>query len=328
MITLYTGVPGSGKTYRLVYELLKLPVGKYYIFHNIDGLQEELIEGGQFIQQWQEIKDFLTMDKQKQITEQVRDKYGRSCLVIIDEAWEWLGRKSKSEPEAIAWLKMHRHLSQQVWVCTQSYKDLSQAVYDIIPVEIRAKRGIASTQYIYQHNVRGEAFRTERIPKKKAVYLAYTSFQGTGEKQKGTKIGWLAVGAVVLCLFSTIYAFGPGLKGVFAGHKEASPIAKVSPSQSRSSSPVKRIAPPPPASVLLPEYSFAGCVGNRWLVQSVQGGALSYGDEVAPQYYVKSCDGSGVVLLTSTGEFKLRKKKIIGVANPKPPEEPKPPAGS
>ena len=39
MITLFSGIPGSGKTYKMVAELSRQKE-KYYVVHNIDGLQE------------------------------------------------------------------------------------------------------------------------------------------------------------------------------------------------------------------------------------------------------------------------------------------------
>jgi len=331
MINLYTGVPGSGKTYRMVYDLLKLPVGKYFVFHNIDGLKEDVIEQGEFIQEWTEIPSFLTREKQKTLSDQIRSDTGRKMLVIIDEAWEFLGKKARTEPDALAWLKMHRHMDQQVWICTQSYKDLSQAVYDVIPVEIRAKRGIIGSQYVYQHNVRGETFRTERIPKKEAVYHSYTSFQGTGEKVKTTKVLWVALALLAIFIWAGFYSFSSGIQGTFtpeaaasavkpAKVKEAPPLKTV-----KTAVPVVPLAPPRP----LQEYSFAGCAGASWWAQELNGGKLVKGNDLYPEYSVTQCGGKMVVLMSGqTGVVRLTQKKKINIPETASTGETMPPAGS
>lgn len=330
MIHLFTGVPGSGKTYRMVHDLLKLPDGKYFVFHNIDGLKEELIERGEYIQEWTQIPDFLTRAKQQALSDQIRKDHGRQMLVIIDEAWEFLGRKSRQEPEALAWLKMHRHMDQQVWICTQSFKDLSQAVYDVVPFEIRAKRGIIGSQYLYQHNVRGESYKTERIPKKKAVYHAYTSFQGTGEKVKTTKILPIALVLLAIFIWAGYYSFTGGIQGTFtpdaqAAVKKEKPIKEV-----KTVQPAKQVAPPvpPPRPEPLQEYSFAGCAGSSWWVQEVNGGKLLKGNERYPEFVVTDCQ-RGLVVLTSgkTGVVRLSARKKINIPDA-PAKEAMPPAGS
>jgi len=332
MITLFTGMPGSGKTYRMVYDLLRLPTNIYYIFHNIDGLKEELFEAGEYIQSWTDIPDFLTREKQQELSESIARDHDRKMLVIIDEAWEFLGRKSKYEPEALAWLKMHRHMGQQVWICTQSYKDLSQGVYDVCPIEIRGKRGIAGSAFRYQHNVKGETFRTDRRPKDKATFLAYKSFQGaTGEKIKGTKMGYFGLAAALVGVVVAIYAFGPGLKKVFRGPKEAQATPITSAKKNTESAPApKMIKPsgPPPVVEPLKEYSFAGCAGENWWVQEVNGGRLIKGNYLQPEYKVIGCERGLVVLHSGkTGLVRLGKKGIINI--PMTPSENSPPsAGS
>lgn len=329
MIQLFTGVPGSGKTYRLVYDLLKLPDGKYFIFHNVDGLKEEVIEKGEYIQPWTEIPGFLTREKQQQLSEQIRRDHNRAMLVIIDEAWEYLGKKSKTEQEALAWLKMHRHMDQQVWICTQSYKDLSQAVYDVVPVEIRAKRGIIGTQYVYQHNVRGETFRTERIPKKGAVYQSYTSFQGTGEKVKTTKTLWVALVLGAIFIWTAYYSFSSGIQGTFTPSATAATTAPPKPKEQTAVKTVKPPPAPPPRPQPLQEYSFAGCAGSSWWVQEVNGGRLIKGNDLYPEYTVTQCGGKLVVLTSgNTGVVRLTQRKKINIPEPASTGEALPSAGS
>lgn len=109
-IAVYTGKPGSGKTYRVVKELLE-DEGRYYVFHNIDGLKESLIEGGRYIQNWTSIENFFTKEKQEEISSWARSEYNRSVLVIVDEAQTWFGDRSA---KIKAWLTQHRKLGQDI----------------------------------------------------------------------------------------------------------------------------------------------------------------------------------------------------------------------
>ena len=146
---MYTGKPGSGKSYRVVYQLLR-DSGRYYVFHNIAGLREAMIEDGQYIQRWDDIPQFFSKTKQEEICKWVKEKYNRSTLIVIDEAQCWFGERNA---EYRAWLSWHRHLGQDIWLVCQHYKMLHSDYYNLADYECRGKRGIATGQFVYQYSV-------------------------------------------------------------------------------------------------------------------------------------------------------------------------------
>jgi len=86
MITLYSGIPGSGKTYKMVNDLDEAKE-KYFIIHNIDGLKEGYLtkdQGFNFIHYVDEMKKentdfdvvtFFSKEYQSELTLAIREKY-------------------------------------------------------------------------------------------------------------------------------------------------------------------------------------------------------------------------------------------------------------
>lgn len=209
-VILYTGIPGSGKTYRVMVELSKPAVtDKYMIFHNIDGLRL----GGEFIKDWREIPGFLNRAKQEDICKYTADSCSRAVLVIIDEAQMEF---DKSKTELKSWLSWHRHLGQDVWLICQSNRMIHSDYYNLIEYEVRAKKSSVVPFFLYQYEVRGEKFKTERIGKKKEVFALYRSFDQSSAKKGVSKILYYAGGLVTISVILLIYFFGWGVKSTFA----------------------------------------------------------------------------------------------------------------
>lgn len=267
-IILYTGKPGAGKTYRVVHELLR-DSGRYFVFHNIDGLRESMIEEGRYIQSWVDIPGFFTKAKQEEVCKWAREKYDRSVLVIVDEAQMIFGDRNA---ELKAWLSWHRHLGQDIKLICQHYKMILSDYYNLCDYEIRGKRGFMTSRLVYQWGVNGETFKTDRLPINKATFAAYRSFVG-GEVNKGrSKMMLYAAGACALAVVMGVYVIGFGLPSVFAkaGGEKRSSISQ----QRQVASPVaktpKKSAGVPPSDPFLDRLmslSFAGVVGGRVLVQ-------------------------------------------------------------
>lgn len=330
-IIVYTGKPGAGKTYRVVKELLE-EEGRYFVFHNIDGLKESMIEGGRYIQSWVGIDNFFTKAKQVSLCESVRSTHNRSVLVIIDEAQTWFADRNS---EIKAWLSWHRHLGQDIKIICQHYRMLNQDFYNLADYEIRGKRGYITSRMVYQWGVNGETFKTDRISVNKAVFAAYTSFVG-GEVNKGRSlILYYAVGAFVLAVCMGTYVIAWGLPGAFT--KGQKPVHKSSEVAVAGSGPKKskvgKPAPPPKDEFLeaAKKLSYAGIVGGRVLVQDVE--TLSIGplsDHM--QYQLVESDGRGCLVLTrEKGLLRLnvRPSRYIAAAKVKSQaRETQPPAGS
>lgn len=177
MIEIITGKPGAGKTYLAVMRLLALPLGKYCVYHNIEGLKSECFPEPEMLRYIEpdSIQRFVTRKVQDEYAAAVRDKYDRAMLVVIDEAQMLFGEKNEQRK---AWLSWHRHLGQDVWLIAQHYKMIHSDYYHLAEYEIRALRSMLLNQMLYQYRVGGEAFKTMRKRKDPKVYAAYASFQG------------------------------------------------------------------------------------------------------------------------------------------------------
>ena len=159
MITLYSGIPGSGKSYKMVKELSRVK-DKYFVVHNIDKLQEGYL--GEYGLQWEqyiqrenmEVEAFFSKEYQIKFCEEVHAKYKRPVLVIIDESHEWFDKFSKTLK---MWLSYHRHLDADVWLVAHKSTNLAAIYRSFIEVEYRAKHGsfIALPGYFIYNRILG-----------------------------------------------------------------------------------------------------------------------------------------------------------------------------
>lgn len=219
-IRLYSGIPGSGKTYRVVYELKYTDLlKKYYIFHNIPNLKIE----HPHLKHYGPESEFnppglFTYETQKQISEQIKEQYNKNVLWIIDEC-DKLGmdRIDKKHKE---WLSMHRHLGQEIYLITQSRYNIAKDYMNLIEVEIQGKRGYIFQSFIYSWLASGEKFATDRIPKKKDVFEAYRSFHFAELKNKKSNIFKYLIILVFITIALLVYFFFFSLPGGFKETKE------------------------------------------------------------------------------------------------------------
>lgn len=292
-IVLYTGKPGAGKTYRVVKELME-DEGRYYVFHNIDGLKESLIEKGRFIQSWVSIPNFFTKEKQSEVSEWARKEYGRSVLVIVDECQMVMGDRNSAIK---AWLSWHRHLGQDIKLICQHFKMLNQDFYNLCDYEIRGKKGFITSQLVYQWGVNGETFKTDRLKVNRAVYAAYTSFVGKEVNKGRSKLLYYGLGAGVLAVVMGFYVIAYGLPSTFAkagGSKGQKGV------KTAAAAPAERVVPAKAKDELLEKvkrWSFAGVVGNRVLLQNCDTLEISPLSDLM-EYNVVEVTGRSVLVMT------------------------------
>ena len=306
-IVVYTGKPGSGKTYRVVKELLE-DSGRYYVFHNIDGLKESLIEGGRFIQSWRDVPDFFTKAKQEEVSNWAREKHGRSVLVIVDEAQMIFGDKNA---ELKGWLSWHRHLGQDIKLIAQHFKMIHQDYYNLADYEIRGKRGFVTSQMVYQWSVNGEVFKTDRIPVNKAVFAAYQSFVG-GEVNKGrSKMLLYAAAGVVLAVGLGFYTITWGLSNTFTKGQPKGKKTQAAQVENRPSAGSDRAGSrpaPAPVDQFLEDmklYSFAGIVGGRVMLQDVRTLAMVSLSDLTEYRLIESSGRGCLVHIPERGLLRL-----------------------
>lgn len=210
-IRLYSGLPGSGKTYRIVYDLMYGDLlKKYYIFCNIPELKIEnpmLKKYGENtdIENYNEI---FTLQYQKEISDEVKQKYNKNILWIIDEC-DKIGFGTEKNAKIKEWLSMHRHMGQDIYLISQNRFNINKELANLIEVEIQGKKGFIFNAFIYSWLSNGERFALDRLPKKKEVYKSYRSFHVKEIKKKKSKI-WiyaLILGVItIICLGYFLYS--------------------------------------------------------------------------------------------------------------------------
>lgn len=269
-ITLFTGLPGSGKTYKVVHELAKKQTQeKYMIFHNVDGLKLE----GEFVKDWRSIPGFLGKAKQQEICDYEKERSGRPVLVVIDEAQNDF---DKSKPELKSWLSWHRHLGQDIWLICQHNTMIHRDYYNLCDFEVRGKKGLALNQFLYQYEVRGEKFKTERIPKKIEIFQMYRSFEGASAPKKGFKVVHYAMVVMVVAIVGAVYFLVWGVPGVFGANDKKAIPTKVS----SGSSTLPRKMEKGKVGPSIEDWSCCGLMGKVVMLCNDQGEVKSVDDAV------------------------------------------------
>lgn len=101
MITLFTGLPGSGKTLHLVKVLVGLKdSGRKIYAYNIDGLSDELAEPMEDARRWEELPD--------------------GSVVVIDEVQDVWPSGRRGAPDEVRALSLHRHRGFDFYLTTQT----------------------------------------------------------------------------------------------------------------------------------------------------------------------------------------------------------------
>ena len=184
MITVYSGIPGSGKSYLMVKDLLSV-AGKKFIIHNIDGLNPHCLKKKGFdfteycAKEGLEVEQFFSKEVQGRICEEVEKKHGLQVLVIVDESHEWFDRHVKSLK---MWLSYHRHLGQDIWLVAHRASNLPQVYRSFVESEVRAKTSsliYLPGFFMYQKLAGGESCGWSVAKKDPVVFSQYKS-QSTG----------------------------------------------------------------------------------------------------------------------------------------------------
>ena len=209
MITLYSGIPGSGKTYKMVAELDRCK-SRYYVVHNIEGLKPEYLgdQGISFIKYCSDnnlpVEQFFSKEYQIEFCEAVFKKYQKPVLCIIDEAHEWF---AKTQQTLKMWLSYHRHLNQDIWLVAHRAANIPMVYRSFIEIEYRAKSGAflgVPMYFIYNRILGGQPAGYTKERKRQAIFDIYQS--QTIQAKKHTKIPKvlpliIAVVVILLSLF-------------------------------------------------------------------------------------------------------------------------------
>lgn len=210
-ITLFTGILGSGKTYKMVAEVDRVK-DQYFVVHNIEGIKQEYL--GDYGVNWIEycqkgnidIKEFFSKEYQTDFAKQVFEKYKRPCLVIIDEAQEWFDRHVRTFK---MWLSYVRHLDQEIFIVAHSRMNIPAVYRSYIGVEYRAKSSsfVSLPMYFfYNRIVNGQRSGYNFEKKSQRIFDLYKSKEiNTNVKEKKSMLLPVMVAGIVLCGFLFYY---------------------------------------------------------------------------------------------------------------------------
>lgn len=308
MIELITGKPGAGKTYLAVQRLLSLPVGKYVIYTNIDGLRKEAFAEPDMVKEIPEdMALWMTKERQIEWAEAVREKYGRPMLVVIDEAQMWFGEKNHDRK---GWLSWHRHLGQDIWLICQHYKMIHPDYYNLCEYEIRALRSSFLNLLVYQYRLGGETFKTMTKKKDPSVYAAYRSFNNEEASKASFKLVYWAAAGVIVCvggflLFQHMW---------FAQDKNPGGVSTaqaVTIPQGKQTATTNKKPPEEKPKTVWETMSYAGVLGGKVVVE--HGGMIcDLGDVIGEKYLVESSSRQGCVIVTAGwGKKTLRRNRNL-----------------
>jgi hypothetical protein len=201
MIQLYTGVPGSGKTYKMVADLDSFIQGNpdVTVVSNIDGLKlphedfktfveaalpDERVQKFTFAQR---LSMFFTMDKQDELTE----KYG-PLFYVLDECQAYFPKTAKM-PKAEDYFQRHRHKGHNLFLAAQSAKLIAPGLLHLVELEINAVRRSISffgeIHYRIKSPLTTQIIRSESVFPKKRIFELYQSFESE-EMKKPKKALW------------------------------------------------------------------------------------------------------------------------------------------
>jgi hypothetical protein len=189
VISMYEGVPGAGKSYHAVAEVLLPWVrANRRCFLYIDGVYLDRLaafEGRSVESLAQQITVWRSVDEVLSSLRTVDPGSG----VLIDECQTVFRAKSKVDPELLRWLETHRHYGVDVVLLCQHYKQVTAGVTRLVEVTTAFRRldrfGLTNR---YQAKVRGNPEELEVIrmfsgkydPK---VYAYYSSYAAAGIKE-------------------------------------------------------------------------------------------------------------------------------------------------
>lgn len=170
MITLVTGIPGSGKSYYAVHHISKLNVNKRSkVLQNIDGLKLGVK------------LDTICKDRGISPLDLFRDSFHQNCedfrgfLFVIDEC-QTIFPTSFKDQDVLRFFQLHRHYGIDIILLSQDYKLVSSSITLLAELQLRAVSDVANPipgTFLYKKMVGTEQIGTTRVKKDKKVFALY-----------------------------------------------------------------------------------------------------------------------------------------------------------
>jgi len=206
MITLYTGVPGAGKTYKMVADLDAF-IADYEskatdangppltVITNIRELKLPHVDFDELIMErfpdkslkvTERIERFFDYDYQKGLN----DHFGGPLMYLIDECQTFFPKRT-SLPNTEAYLQRHRHLGHNIYLATQAIRQVNGNVICLVELEYFAAPRTKSLFGEFRYHVKTPQSRdvitVKNIRPQKRVFELYKSFDAK-EIQKPKKL--------------------------------------------------------------------------------------------------------------------------------------------
>lgn len=191
MIQLYTGVPGSGKSYKMVHDLAAFLEREpnITVVSNIRNLKlshidldEMLDEAAPGKKRSEKVETFFRYENQQKLNED----FDGPILYVIDECQLLFPRRTQL-PHTEEYFQRHRHLGHYVFLATQAAKMNNTNLIPLIEIEYHAARRTISffgeIHYKEKSPQSKDIIRKFSIRPKKAIFDLYQSFE-TAEIKK------------------------------------------------------------------------------------------------------------------------------------------------
>lgn len=187
MIQLYTGVPGAGKSYKMVEDLdafLTKEPG-INLISNIRGLKLPHVDFDDFLlecipdkglEMKERIERFFEYDYQKALN----DKFGGPLMYVLDECQLYF-KKDFKLPNTEAYLQRHRHLGHYLYLATQSSTLINRNIVHLVEIEYYAVRRSISLFGEIHYRVKSpqsnQFISKFTVRPKKRIFELYKSFE-------------------------------------------------------------------------------------------------------------------------------------------------------
>ncbi len=214
MIQLYSGVPGAGKTYKMVADLdaflKKEP--DINLVSNIRELKLPHLNFDDMLMEYFPDKALTIPERierffQYEFQQQLNGEFGGPVMYVLDECQLYFPRRT-SLPNTEAYLQRHRHLGHYLYLATQSSKLINSNIVALIEIEYYAVRRSISLfgemHYRKKSPQSNQIIDTKVIRPNKKIFKLYKSFEAdeiTKPKRSVLKKMWplilVLIGGVV-----------------------------------------------------------------------------------------------------------------------------------
>lgn len=205
MITIVTGIPGSGKSYYAVHMISKLK-NKTKLIHNIDGLKL-----GKTLDEFSLSYNCQPLDLFTKSFHE-NDNSFRGYLFVVDECQTLFPKNLRNE-DVQNFFQLHRHYGIDIVLLSQDYKLISPSIALLSEMQFRAVSDTANPlpgTFMYRKMIGYESIGRAFLRKKKAIFALYKTadFDQDDVRKKSRPMLYLAILSVLLISFALYKIFG------------------------------------------------------------------------------------------------------------------------